>query len=49
MPSDLDRLQGTWHITSLEADGRKMAATDFSGATIVVKGDTFTSVGMGAA
>jgi len=47
MPSDLDRLQGTWNITSLETDGRKMPAPVFDGSSIVIKGKTFISLGMG--
>ena len=48
MPTDLDKLQGAWHITSLETDGRKMAAEAVAGATIVIEGTSFTSAGMGA-
>jgi len=48
MPIDLDKLQGTWSVTSLEADGEKMPASTFNGATIVLKGKRFTSTGMGA-
>jgi uncharacterized protein (TIGR03067 family) len=40
---DTARLQGTWHITALEVDGEAMAA----GGQIEVKGDRFTSLGMG--
>lgn len=46
MQDDLARLQGTWHIVALEMDGQKMPAGD--GAKIVVEGDRFTSLGMGA-
>jgi uncharacterized protein (TIGR03067 family) len=48
MPTDLDKLQGTWTVTSLEADGQKLPATVFNGATIVIKGAKFKSIGMGA-
>jgi uncharacterized protein (TIGR03067 family) len=48
MPTDLDKLQGTWTVTSLEADGQKMPATVFNGARIVIKGTEFKSIGMGA-
>jgi uncharacterized protein (TIGR03067 family) len=48
MPSDLKKLQGAWIITSFEADGRKMAPGAFGGSTIVIEGNVFTSVGMGA-
>src|SRR5438445_568434 len=47
MPNDLDKLQGTWHITSLETDGAKMRASQFSDATVVIAGSRFTSLGMG--
>jgi uncharacterized protein (TIGR03067 family) len=43
---DLARLQGAWHIVALEMDGRKMPAGN--GARIIVEGDRFTSLGMGA-
>jgi uncharacterized protein (TIGR03067 family) len=46
--TDFDRLQGTWHVRSLEADGQKLPAGTFDGSTIVIKGKTFRSVGMGA-
>ena len=48
MPTDLDKLQGAWNITSLETDGRKMAAEAVDGPTIVIEGTSFTSAGMGA-
>jgi len=46
MQDDLARLQGTWHIVALEMDGQEMPAAD--GARIVVEGDRFSSLGMGA-
>ena len=45
MRQDLDGLQGTWNIVSLEMDGQK---TPGAGARIVVRGDRFTTIGMGA-
>ena len=48
MPTDLDKLQGTWNVISLEADGQMMPATVFNGAKIVIKGTKFKSIGMGA-
>ena len=48
MPTDLDKLQGTWNVTSLETDGQTMPATVFDKAQIVVEGNKFTSLGMGA-
>lgn len=46
--SDLEKLQGTWHVATLETDGQKMDPAMLDGAHIVVKGDRFTSLGMGA-
>lgn len=48
MKSDLELLQGTWKIESLEVDGEKMHTVAAMGAKIVVKGDLFTTVSMGA-
>lgn len=48
MATDLDKLQGTWTVTSLHMDGRKTTAAEIEGAKIVIKGARFTSVAMGA-
>jgi uncharacterized protein (TIGR03067 family) len=48
MSTDFDNLQGTWSVTAFEADGRKMPAGAFQGSRIVIKGNAFRSVGMGA-
>jgi|SRR4051812_20232348 uncharacterized protein (TIGR03067 family) len=45
MGEDLDRLQGNWNIVSLEMDGQEMSGGD---ARIVVQGNRFTSIAMGA-
>lgn len=45
MGQDLDRLQGTWNIVSLEMDGQKMPG---GGGRIVVSGNRFTTIAMGA-
>ena len=45
MALDLDGLQGTWNIVSLEMDGQTMPG---AGARIVVRGDRFTTIAMGA-
>ena len=39
-------LQGTWNVVSLEMDGQKMSG---GGARIVVRGNRFTTIAMGAA
>ena len=48
MQSDLQLLQGTWSIRSLAIDGQEMPSAIFANAAIVVKGERFTSTGMGA-
>ncbi len=45
---ELDKLQGTWNVVSLEVDGQKMPAAVFNGSKIVVEGANFTSIAMGA-
>jgi uncharacterized protein (TIGR03067 family) len=45
MKSDLERLQGDWNIAALEMEGRNSPSM---GAKILVKGDRFVSIGMGA-
>jgi uncharacterized protein (TIGR03067 family) len=47
--ADLDRLQGTWAITTLEVDGKPLSPHDFAAARLIVEGDHFTALGMGAA
>lgn len=44
MIGDLARLQGTWHIASLEIEGTGMPA----GGSITIEGDRFTTAAMGA-
>jgi uncharacterized protein (TIGR03067 family) len=44
MTSDLEKLQGTWRIASLEIDGNAMPAT----GSITIDGDRFTTAAMGA-
>ena len=48
MPTDLDKLQGAWRVTSLEVDGQKMPGAALNGAQVTIKKVKFTSVGMGA-
>src|SRR5215469_14113430 len=44
--TDLDRLQGSWNIDFLEVDGSAMPSPPDS--RIVIEGDKFQSLGMGA-
>jgi uncharacterized protein (TIGR03067 family) len=46
--TDSDLLQGTWIVTALKMDGQAMAEPMLTGAHIVLKGDRFQSLGMGA-
>ena len=48
MNADMERLQGTWRIVTLEVGGVKMSDNDFKGSKIVVKGNSFTTISMGA-
>ena len=45
---DASKLQGTWKITTLEMNGAPMPQAMLANAKIVVDGDRFTSLGMGA-
>jgi uncharacterized protein (TIGR03067 family) len=47
--TDLDTLQGTWHVVEVEVDGEHMPMSTPPDARIVVDGSHFTSLGMGAA
>jgi uncharacterized protein (TIGR03067 family) len=44
MRQDLDELQGNWNIVSMEIDGQEMTG---GGSRIEVRGDRFSSIGMG--
>lgn len=46
MQKDMENLQGHWDVTSLEVDE---TAFPFAGARIIIEGDRFTSLAMGAA
>jgi uncharacterized protein (TIGR03067 family) len=48
MKDDLEALQGTWNIVSLEMEGRPMAVAMLSGAKVVIEGGRFVSLNMGA-
>jgi uncharacterized protein (TIGR03067 family) len=49
MPTDLDKLQGTWTVSALEVDGTPVPASSYPNARIVIEGDRFTSLDMGLA
>jgi RNA polymerase sigma factor (sigma-70 family) len=48
MKTDVEKLQGTWIVATLEVEGAKVEANLFKGAKIVIKGDAFTTISMGA-
>lgn len=48
METDLAKLQGCWKIVALEVEGAKMAEEVFSGSRIVVEGNDFDTISMGA-
>ncbi len=48
MPTDLDRLQGCWLVAALEVNGQPVPSVAGMNAKITVKGDLFTTTGMGA-
>jgi uncharacterized protein (TIGR03067 family) len=48
MNEDLKKLQGTWAMVSMEMDGARMPSSMVAGARIVINGETFASLGMGA-
>src|SRR5215470_4959186 len=45
MAKDLETLQGTWHIVTMEVDGQRMSPGE---ARIEIKGERFTTYAMGA-
>jgi len=47
MPDDLDLIQGSWTITALEVDGQAMPPAMLEAGLVTVKGNRFTSTGMG--
>jgi uncharacterized protein (TIGR03067 family) len=48
MKTDVERLQGTWHVASLEVEGARMRDNAVKGSKIVLKGNTFETISMGA-
>jgi RNA polymerase sigma factor (sigma-70 family) len=48
MKAEIEKLQGTWNVATLEVDGEKFPENVFKGSKIIVKGNAFTTVSMGA-
>src|SRR5206468_5007492 len=48
MNDDLERLQGSWSIAKLEVEGQETPDGMLADASITIKGNRFTSTGMGA-
>jgi len=48
MKAELASLQGTWDVVGLEIDGSALPGSAFDGSRIVVKGNTFATISMGA-
>lgn len=48
LQAEIEKLQGTWNIVALEMGGEKKTENALKGSKIIVKGDTFTSLSMGA-
>jgi uncharacterized protein (TIGR03067 family) len=44
--NDLDRLQGTWAVTTLVVDGNAIPSHVFATMRLIVEGDRFTTLGM---
>jgi uncharacterized protein (TIGR03067 family) len=45
---DIDTLQGTWKVIGLVVEGQTMSPAVFAQSRIIVDGERFESVGMGA-
>jgi uncharacterized protein (TIGR03067 family) len=48
MERELEQLQGTWTVTTLELEGQRFPSAMLGGASLVIQGDRFISNGMGA-
>ncbi len=48
MSTDLDKLQGTWTVTSFEIDAQELSSPALDGSFITIKKTAFKSAGMGS-
>jgi uncharacterized protein (TIGR03067 family) len=48
MNEEIEKLQGTWKMITLEVEGQKVPSLFLAGSKIVVKGSDFIANGMGA-
>jgi len=48
MKDDLDLLQGSWNVSELEMEGQTISGGMLSNARVVITGNRFESIGMGA-
>jgi uncharacterized protein (TIGR03067 family) len=48
MIEEIEKLQGTWRIVSLEVEGSKMEEALFTGSKVMVAGEAFSTLSMGA-
>jgi uncharacterized protein (TIGR03067 family) len=48
MNEELEKLQGSWKVVTLEVEGQSVPEAFFTGAKIVVDGDNFSTISMGA-
>jgi len=48
MQNDMDLLQGSWNVSELQMEGQTISGGMLSNARVVITGNRFSSVGMGA-
>ena len=48
MNEELEKLQGSWSVVTLEVEGQSVPPAFFTGAKIVIDGDNFSTISMGA-
>jgi len=44
MTEEIEKLQGTWRIVSLEVEGSKMEEALFTGSKVMVAGEAFSTL-----